>query len=309
MSLGTNISRLRAEKRLSQGDLAEVLEVSRQSVSKWETGRGLPDLSLLEGLAAALGVSVAELLSGEQITNQNRSANPLRGKFYVCPVCGNVIHAMGEGAFHCCGVALPPLEVEESDEEHQIHVPEILLPGFALRPHQLPQFARLAVPFAELHDPPFDQRTVEPEIGLVGVVVSRDLVVGEHRVDRTIDVVLVQLADQQRPPELLDHLVDVGRRGGEKRLRLLQLELLDDPAIDEDPHESRAVFAREPLRNHRTHVAYLQLLAAGPRDGRIAREITGQLPATRQQQRTRRDRYFRSHIHIPKGKDTFFTCK
>ena len=79
--------------------------------------------------------------------------------------------------------------------------------------------------------------------------------------------------------------------------------------IDEDPHESRAVVAREPLRNHRTHVAYLQLLAAGPRDGRIAREITGQLPATRQQQRTRRDRYFRSHIHIPKGKDTFFTCK
>ena len=65
---------------------------------------------------------MAELLSGEQITNQNRSANPLRGNFYVCPVCGNVIHAMGEGAFHCCGVALPPLEAEEPDGEHEVRV-------------------------------------------------------------------------------------------------------------------------------------------------------------------------------------------
>ena len=98
--------------------------VSDKTVSKWETGRGLPDLSLLEPLAAALGVSVAELLSGEQITNQNRSANPMRGKFYVCPVCGNVMYAMGEGAFSCCGVALPPLETEEADGEHTIHVEE-----------------------------------------------------------------------------------------------------------------------------------------------------------------------------------------
>ena len=87
-------------------------------------GRLTPDLSLLEPLAAALGVSVAELLSGEQITNQNRSANPMRGKFYVCPVCGNVMYAMGEGAFSCCGVALPPLEAEEADGEHAIHVEE-----------------------------------------------------------------------------------------------------------------------------------------------------------------------------------------
>lgn len=119
---GPAIKALREKKNYTQKQLADRLMVSDKTVSKWETGRGLPDLSLLEGLAAALGVSVAELLSGEQITNRNRSANPLRGKFYVCPVCGNVIHAMGEGAFHCCGVALPPLEAEESDEAHQIQV-------------------------------------------------------------------------------------------------------------------------------------------------------------------------------------------
>lgn len=121
---GPVIKALREKKNYTQKQLADRLLVSDKTVSKWETGRGLPDLSLLEPLAAALGVSVAELLSGEQITNQNRSANPMRGKFYVCPVCGNVMYAMGEGAFSCCGVALPPLETEEADGEHTIHVEE-----------------------------------------------------------------------------------------------------------------------------------------------------------------------------------------
>ena len=119
---GAAVKTLREKKGLTQRQLADRIAVSDKAVSKWETGRGLPDLSLLEPLSSALGVSVAELLSGEQITNQNRAGNPLRGKFYVCPVCGNVIHAFGEGAFHCCGVALPPLEAKECDEEHEIQV-------------------------------------------------------------------------------------------------------------------------------------------------------------------------------------------
>lgn len=121
---GPVIKALREKKNYTQKQLADTLAVSDKTVSKWETGRGLPDLSLLEPLAAALGVSVAELLSGEQITNQNRAANPMRGKFYVCPVCGNVMYAMGEGAFSCCGVTLPPLEAEEADGEHTIRVEE-----------------------------------------------------------------------------------------------------------------------------------------------------------------------------------------
>ena len=59
MSLGTNISRLQAEKRLSQGDLAEVLEVSRQSVSKWETDSSVPDLDKLIKLSQLFGVTLA----------------------------------------------------------------------------------------------------------------------------------------------------------------------------------------------------------------------------------------------------------
>ena len=64
MSLGTNISRLRAEKRLSQGDLAEVLEVSRQSVSKWETDSSVPDLDKLVKLSQVFDVTLDELVTG-----------------------------------------------------------------------------------------------------------------------------------------------------------------------------------------------------------------------------------------------------
>ena len=65
MSLGTNISRLRAEKHLSQGDLAEALDVSRQSVSKWETDASVPDLDKLVKLSRVFGVSLGELVAGE----------------------------------------------------------------------------------------------------------------------------------------------------------------------------------------------------------------------------------------------------
>lgn len=66
MSLGTNISRLRAEHHLSQGDLAEALEVSRQSVSKWETDSSVPDLDKLVKLSQIFGVSLDELVTGAE---------------------------------------------------------------------------------------------------------------------------------------------------------------------------------------------------------------------------------------------------
>lgn len=65
MSLGTNISRLRAEKRLSQGELADILNVSRQSVSKWETDASVPDLDKLVKLSRVFDVTLDELVTGE----------------------------------------------------------------------------------------------------------------------------------------------------------------------------------------------------------------------------------------------------
>lgn len=115
---GAVIRQLREARKLTQAKLAEKIDVSSKTISKWETGKGLPDISLLEPLSAALGVSVMELLSGGAVTNRNKSANLLRSRFYVCPVCGNVIHAMGEAVVSCCGITLPVLEAEAADEAH-----------------------------------------------------------------------------------------------------------------------------------------------------------------------------------------------
>ena len=117
---GAAIRRLREGKGMTQEALAEALYVSAKAVSKWETGRGFPDISLLEPLAQALGISVIELLSGEDVRNRNRSANMGKVRFYVCPVCGNVILAAGEAVISCCGITLPPLEPEDADAAHRM---------------------------------------------------------------------------------------------------------------------------------------------------------------------------------------------
>ena len=119
---GAVIRRARENKSITQEGLAEKLFVSSKAVSKWETGRGFPDISLLEPLANALDISVIELLSGEEIRNSNPSSLMLRGKIYVCPVCGNVIRSIGEAVISCCGIALPPLEPESPDPEHNIRI-------------------------------------------------------------------------------------------------------------------------------------------------------------------------------------------
>ena len=119
---GAVIRRLRESKKMTQEELAARLFVSGKAVSKWETGQGFPDISLLEPLAGALGISVMELLSGESISNRNLSSNIARGKFYVCPVCGNVICAIGEAVISCCGITLPPQEAEPAEEAHAVRL-------------------------------------------------------------------------------------------------------------------------------------------------------------------------------------------
>ena len=119
---GAAIRTLREEKHMTQAELAEKLFISDKTVSKWENGKGYPDISLLEPLAATLGVSVAELLSGQTIKNANVGANMLRSHFYVCPVCGNVLHSMGEAVITCHGVQLAPAQMEECDERHSVSI-------------------------------------------------------------------------------------------------------------------------------------------------------------------------------------------
>ena len=118
---GAVIRKLRESKNMTQEELAEKIYVTGKAVSKWENGQGFPDISLIEPLSKALDISVIELLSGETIFNKNRSSNMFRNKFYVCPICGNVIQSVGEAVIICCGLTLPPLEAENEDNEHIIY--------------------------------------------------------------------------------------------------------------------------------------------------------------------------------------------
>jgi len=134
---GSAIKRLREAKGMTQTQLAGQIGVSCKTTSKWETAKGLPDISLIEPLSYVLGVSVMELMSGNTVINKNISSNILRSKFYVCPVCGNVIHTTGETVISCCGITLPPLEAEEIDEEHTVIIESVEDEKFITVKHEM----------------------------------------------------------------------------------------------------------------------------------------------------------------------------
>ena len=134
---GTTIKTLREKQHMTQNELAELIGVSHKTISKWETAKGLPDITLLEPLAKALGISVCELLSGEYIVNGNVSANIVKSKLYVCPVCGNIIHSVGEALVSCCGISLPALEVEETDDAHAIEIERVENDYCITLPHEM----------------------------------------------------------------------------------------------------------------------------------------------------------------------------
>ena len=122
---GNVIKELREKCQLTQVELAEKIGVSDKTISKWETAKGYPDISLLEPIAKALGVSMTELVTGNAVSNVNVSANMLRSKFYVCPICGNIIHSMGEAVMQCHGILLSPCQPEETDENHMIFIERV----------------------------------------------------------------------------------------------------------------------------------------------------------------------------------------
>ncbi len=134
---GSTIKSLREKKGITQTQLSDILGVSSKAVSKWETGKGFPDITLIEPLAKALSVSVMELISGNAVINKNVSANMLRSKFYVCPVCNNIIRTVGDAVISCHGITLPPLEAEEIDENHQITIEKVEDEHFVIVNHDM----------------------------------------------------------------------------------------------------------------------------------------------------------------------------
>ena len=75
----------------------------------------------MESLSKALNISATELFSGQEISNNNPSGNIQKSKFYVCPICGNVIHSMGETVIMCHGIQLIPLQAQEATGRFKIN--------------------------------------------------------------------------------------------------------------------------------------------------------------------------------------------
>ena len=161
---GTMIRRLREKSGQTQQQLALRVGVSDKAVSKWETGRGYPDISLIEPLSAALGVSVIELLSGESVVNTNRASNMLRLKLYVCPICGNVIQSAGEAVVCCCGLTLPALEPEEPDGEHPLRWERVEDEYYVSVAHDMSRGHHISF-LAAVRDDGFEMKKLYPEGG------------------------------------------------------------------------------------------------------------------------------------------------
>lgn len=113
--IGKLIYALRNEKGMTQLQLAELMNISDKTVSKWERGLGCPDVSLLLELSNIFNVDLSEMLSGQIAVNDVHGGNMKRIKVYVCPNCGNVITALTDTSISCCGKKLLPLELKKAE--------------------------------------------------------------------------------------------------------------------------------------------------------------------------------------------------
>jgi len=120
--VGTLLFHLRKEKGLTQKQVADRMNLSDKTISKWERGLGCPDVNLLGELSNLFEVNIEKILNGNLEPNTLDSGNFRRLKFYICPTCGNVITNTGNAEISCCGRRLSPLAAKTADSGHQAKV-------------------------------------------------------------------------------------------------------------------------------------------------------------------------------------------
>lgn len=120
--VGNLIHQLRKEKNLTQKQIADKMNISDKTISKWERGQGYPDISFLKELAKILGVSIDLLLDGEIIQNELVAGNMNKVKFYVCTKCNSIMTATGSPMISCCGKVIEPLKPKKTDKDHVLKI-------------------------------------------------------------------------------------------------------------------------------------------------------------------------------------------
>lgn len=120
--IGALLAQLRREKGLTQRQVAQQLGVSPKTVSKWECGAGSPDLTYWPALSQLYGVQLAQLMDGEIRAKRPDSGNLNRIRFFVCPVCGNVLFATSQADVFCCGRVCQALTASAGPEQSSMRV-------------------------------------------------------------------------------------------------------------------------------------------------------------------------------------------
>lgn len=122
---GELIRQFRTQLGLTQRELAERINVSDKAVSKWETGNGCPDVSLLSALAEVFGTDIQVLLTGEIDKKESEVGNMKKLRFYVCKECGNIITATSDAGVTCCGNKLTALKPRKAEEDEKLNIENI----------------------------------------------------------------------------------------------------------------------------------------------------------------------------------------
>lgn len=125
IKIGNLIRKLRTQNHLTQKELAEYIHVTDKAISKWETGKGCPDISLLTKLSTLFSIELQAFLSGEIPQKESEKGNMKKLKFYVCPDCGNVVTSTSEANISCCGKKLSALEARKAEEDEKLSIEDM----------------------------------------------------------------------------------------------------------------------------------------------------------------------------------------
>lgn len=122
---GELLCRLRKERGLTQKEVAERLQISDRTVSKWERGAGMPDISMLREISTIYGVEIETILKGSLEERGVETGNMKRMVFVRCAHCGNIFWSTGSGEISCCGRKLEAMKAQPMDEAHDFKLEEL----------------------------------------------------------------------------------------------------------------------------------------------------------------------------------------
>lgn len=122
IKIGNIIRTLRLERNMTQKELADKMNISDRTVSKWERGLGCPEISLISEISDLLGVDTQSLLIGDITPNDFVVGNMKNTKYYVCPTCHNITFCTGKAEVSCCGKKLAAQTLKKADDSEKLSV-------------------------------------------------------------------------------------------------------------------------------------------------------------------------------------------